>query len=130
MSTRAIIALPAPGGFITAWNWNDGGSTNLGTELRKYFQSENIIRERLAPHSFSCVCSKKEKEELIREFPDTAKEGDFLCLSNGRYILKRKHHGSVVEGGKDGFFETIDQMLQCDLNYVYVFENGKWKTYK
>ena len=43
----------------------------------------------------------------------------------------RPHHGGVVAGAEpDGYFKTIDEMLEQDLNYVYVFEDGKWKTYK
>ena len=39
--------------------------------------------------------------------------------------------GKVIAGkGKHGFFNTLNEMLGQDLNYVYVFENGKWKTYK
>ena len=130
MSTRSIIALPTDSGYITAWNWNDGGPENLGYELKNHFESEPQIRELIDHHSFSCVCDDACKTALITAWPSMVSEKDFIKLSNGRYIKKDRHHGKVVAGGENGFFESVDEMLEQDLNYVYVFEDGKWKTYK
>lgn len=128
MSTRAIIALPIDGGYETAWNWNDGSPSSLGTELRRYFKTEEQVRELIKEHSFSIICGKKDKDDLIQNY-GTAEE-EFKKLSNNRYILQHNRDGGVVEGGENGFIKTINEMLKYDLNYVYVFENGKWKTYK
>lgn len=123
MSTRAIIALPVGKGYETAWCWNDGGPDNLGYELRRYFKDEASVRQLIKEHSFSTIVGPRTIIGYMRE-------GDkCICLSN-RFLLKHPYDGKVVEGGKNGFFQTVDEMLQCDLNYVYVFENGKWKTYK
>jgi len=135
MSTRAIIAVPKPnGGFATAWNWNDGMPDSLGRELRTYFMDRNSIQELLDLHSFQCVCGDKLKKELMTAFPKQF-EGDkadyFVTLSNNRKVLMAPHNGGVVDGREpDGHFDTIEDMLGCDINYVYVFEEGKWKTYK
>lgn len=44
MSTRAIIAVPrSNGGYVTAWNWNDGMPDSLGRELRTYFMDKTSI---------------------------------------------------------------------------------------
>lgn len=131
MSTRAIIAVPTPKGFITAWNWNDGHPENLGAELRRHFKTKSQVMELINAHSFSIICSKAYKEELTELFPNQNPEESYKLLSNGRYIKQYRHHGRVVAGsGKYGFFRTLEEMLGQDLNYVYVFKNGKWETYK
>lgn len=125
MSTRAIIALPTKKGYITAWNWYDGGPENLGRELRKYFTTESLVRQLISIHSFSTIFGSKSINDYMLD-GDTA-----VALSNNRYALVHPHQRKVVAGsGKWGFFKTIEEMLGQDLNYVYVFENGKWKTYK
>ncbi len=125
MSTRAIIALPTPKGYITAWCWNDGDPNNLGRELRSYFKSESHVRQLIKEHSFSTILGPRTITEYMSD-------GDTACaLSNLRYLLKHPYNGNVVAGtGKYGFFKSIDDMLQQDLNYVYVFNDGKWETYK
>ncbi|SFU94530.1 hypothetical protein [Butyrivibrio sp. M55] len=125
MSTRAIIALPVKGGYETCWNWNDGGPSYLGKELRTYFKDEASVKSLIQTKSFSTILGP-------RSINDYMKEGDRAeALPNGRYLLLHKYQGGVIDGeGDNAFFKTIDDMLQCDINYVYVFENGKWKTYK
>lgn len=131
MSTRAIIALPTKKGYITAWNWNDGYPDSLGYELKKYFKSKSQVMELINAHSFSIICGDEEKEELINLFPERISEENFSKLSNGRYIKRDTHHGRVVAGtGKYGFFRTLEDMLGQDLNYVYIFNDGKWETHK
>lgn len=125
MSTRAIIALPTPKGFITAWCWNDGSPNNLGRELREHFKTENGVRQLLRLHSFSSIWGP-------RTINDVMSDGDkAVALSNSRYVLMHSYNGKVVTGsGKNGYFRTLEEMLGQDLNYVYVFDKGKWKTYK
>lgn len=133
MSTRAIIALEKPeGGYSTAWCWNDAYPDFLGFELRHYFKTPETIQELLNLHSFGIVCGKKEKENLDKtNICHDGQEARFIKLSNKRYVLMHNYQGNIVEGqAPDGHFETIDDMLQCDLNYVYVFSGGKWTTYK
>ena len=44
-----------------------------------------------------------------------------IVLSNLRYVLMHPHNGQVVAGkGKYGFFDSLEEMLGQDLNYVYV----------
>ncbi|MBP5331912.1 MAG: hypothetical protein J6Y89_08690 [Lachnospiraceae bacterium] len=125
MSTRAIIALPTKKGYITAWNWNDGSPECLGQELKKYFKTEDDVRSLVSLHSFSTIFGPKQISEFVND-GDTA-----VMVANNRWVLQHPHDGKVVAGsGAHGFFRTIENMLEQDLNYVYVFENGKWKTYK
>ena len=125
MSTRAIIALPTAKGYVTAWCWNDGGPNNLGRELRTYFRDEESVKSLIRTKSFSGIFGPRVINDFVRD-GDTA-----ICLPNGRWLLVHPHQGGVVEGkGKGAFFKTIEDMLQCDLNYVYVFADGKWETHK
>ena len=125
MSTRAIIALPTSKGFITAWCWNDGGPGCLGRELREHFKTEDDVRQLLRLHSFSSILGPRTINDVMSD------DDKAVVLSNLRYVLMHSYNGKVVVGsGKHGYFKTIKEMLEQDLNYVYVFENGKWKTYK
>ena len=125
MSTRAIVALPTSKGFITAWCWNDGGPNNLGRELKRYFKEEDSVRQLINLHSFSSLWGPRTITSCMSD-GDTA-----IVLSNLRYVLMHPHNGQVVAGkGKYGFFDSLEEMLGQDLNYVYVFEDGRWNTYK
>lgn len=125
MSTRAIIALPVRDGYETAWCWNDGGPSNLGAELRRYFKTKEDVRFLINEHSFSNILGPRTIGDYVRG------NARGIYLPNGRWILQYPYQGKVVEGtGEMGFFKGIPEMLECDLDYVYVFRNGKWTTYK
>ena len=129
MSTRAIIAYPVEKGYITAWQWSDGHPESCLQELSNKFTADSDIKELLSYHSFACIVSPEEKEAFLKV--EYLKEKNFIKLTNGEYILTYPHMGKPVEGNGDyGYFETIDDMLKCDLNYVYVFNNGKWETHQ
>ena len=127
MSTRAIIAYKMPnyGTYATAWCWNDGGPENLGRELRRYFKDKTQVMELIKLHSFSTILGPKSIIKFMHE-------GDrAVCLSNNRFPLLHPHNGIVVEGrGELAYFDTIEDMLDQDVNYVYIFEDNKWITYK
>lgn len=125
MSTRAIIALPTPKGFITAWCWNDGDPKHLGRELRKYFREENTIRRLLSLRSFNSIWGPRTIKQVMQ------KEDDDVVLINSRCVLIGPHGGKVIAGrGKHAFFKSLNEMLGQDRDYVYVFKDGKWTTYK
>lgn len=130
MSTRAIIAMPVKNGFETAWCWNDGGPANLGAQLRQHFKTEKDVEELIKLHSFSSIIGPQALTDLIVNGYFAA-DDRVERLNNNRLILKHKHDGDVIAGtGENGFFENIEEMLNQDLNYVYVFRDGKWVTYK
>ncbi len=136
MSTRAIIAVPTAKGYKTSWNWCDSFPDDLGKTLRTKFTTKNLVDELISYHSFEAVYTRSEFESYVRWRAENLIHSDgkrFIELSNGCVLSMDIHHGKTVAGsGKYGFFRTIDEMLEQDLNYVYVFEteSGKWKTYK
>lgn len=135
MSTRAIVAVAEEKGFSTVWVWNDGMPDSLGRELRTYFMDKASIQELLELHSVSSICGEKMKKDLMTDFPERFGGDDpyakFIQLSNGRYALMDINDGNIVVGKAPyGHMDTIEEMLGQDLNYVYVFEDGHWKTYK
>ncbi len=132
MSTRAIIAIPTKKGYKTAWCWSNGFPDCLGAKLRRYFKTEEEINELINLHSFSYIYSEREAEKRMKGFDlEYATNSSYVRLYNNAHVLMDEHDGKVVAGrGPYGFFKDIDEMLDQDLNYVYVFENGKWETYK
>ena len=139
MSTRALIAVKkANGGYTTAWNWSDGGE-ELFEKLNEYFMDRTSIEEILEMHSFACIMTEEEKADYdkINEANGISeavlKDDKWTKLSNGLLVLSRPHHGKVVDGREpDGHFDSIEDMLGCDVNYVYVFDrsgNGRWSRH-
>ena len=127
MSTRAIIAVPTAKGYKTAWCWNDGFPNVLGRKLRCGFKTKALAEELVNQHSFRSIMSLREhKKYWEKESGFTTKQ-----LSNGYVLHLYPYSGRTVAGrGRYGFFKTIEEMLGQDLDYVYVFEDDKWKTYK
>ena len=135
MSTRAIIAVPTAKGYRTAWVWNDAFPNDLGKKLKTKFNTEQLVKELISYVSFGSVVTKKEKEDYEKSFADDMKNsnafGYFKELSNGLFLHIYPHNGKPVVGsGRYAFIKTIDEMLGQDLDYVYVFNNGEWETYK
>jgi hypothetical protein len=136
MSTRAIIAVPTAKGYKTAWCWCNGFPEAIGKTLKTKFTTKAHTEELDSYHSFQTVHTRVEHNRHItwRKKENIHFEDDkFIELSNGCFLMMQLHNGKTVAGsGKYGFFRTIDEMLEQDLNYVYVFEteSGKWKTYK
>ena len=136
MSTRAIIAVAEEiKGYSTVWVWNDGSPDCLGRELRNFFYDEASIQELLELHSVSCICNETVKKDLMTDFPERFggddPEAEFIQFSNGEYAVMDGNDGVIVVGKAPyGHMDTIEEMLAQDLNYVYVFEDGKWTTYK
>ena len=134
MSTRAIIAVPTAKGYKTAWCWCDGFPDQLGKTLRTKFKTKELVDELINHHSFEALRTKKEHEDFLdwkeKENIHLADES-FIELSNGCFLSMPSHTGKTVAGiGRYAFFRNIEDMLDQDLNYVYVFKDGKWVTYR
>ena len=126
MSTRTIIAMQTETGtYESAWCWNDGFPSILGRDLRRYFKTADQVHELLQTKSFSLLSGPIQVLKYVRE-------GDKVVhLRNGRCLLLHPKDGHVVAGeGSQAEFLSVQDMLQEDLNYVYIFENGKWQTWK
>ena len=136
MGTRAIIATSTARGYKTAWCWLDGFPDILGRKLRTKFNTTELANELINYHSFESLMSPNECKAFVswREKAGVSCDDDsFIELSNGCILHMYPHHGKIVAGnGKYGFFKNIEEMLEQDINYVYVFdpERKKWKTYK
>jgi len=131
MSTRAIIAMPTANGFQGAWNWCDGMPSSLGETLRQFFTDEQSVNELIQQVSFDGVHTAKEKQEyeawMKRDgITNTFKTFQKLNMQKEIYVSKDERDRFQ----KPLFYQSIEDMLQEDINYVYVFGNGEWKTYR
>ena len=125
MSTRAIIAIPTENGYTGAWNWYDSFPNVLGRILRSNFKTLEQAEKLISYKAFGSIYTAKEKAEID-------KLNNYIEISgNSKKPLFLSHIGVDIEKHPFPYhFDSIADMLAQDINYVYVFENGKWNTYK
>lgn len=127
MSTRAIVGYKRTDGtIIGAWCWNDG--YNIKNNLKRDFKVLLDVEFILEVGMFSTIYSKKEYEDYI-EWSKT----ENIDISNKIFtpygksiIVQDKHH----IGREPVHYNTIEEVLEQDINVAYIFESGDWKTYK
>ena len=126
MSTRAIVGVELPNGNIVGgWQWSDGFPNSLGYILRKYFVSEKDVKELFEYGEWSVLRTKRQQKEYEKWcvenaiYPDT----QYSQLSNGIFVATASHHKKGIQRWKDR-----KDALGQDLNYVYLFKDGKWET--
>lgn len=124
MSTRAYIGIKNENGSVTAiYNQCDGGLDNLGHLLRKYFKTEEQVRELLA---FGYISSVQDMETYndcknsFHSFDDTEWK-DLNTISDLKVHLMPK--GEPAEDLND-----IEDVMGCMICYAYLFipEECKW----
>lgn len=127
MSTRAIIGIKRTDGtIIGSWNWKDG--YDIKNDLERDFKTLADVNFLLELGMFSTIYSKKEFEDFVTW---AAKENidisDKRVVNYGKsIILQDKHHVDR----EPGEYKDIEEVLSQDINIVYMFENGKWTTYR
>ena len=136
MSTRALIAMPYKQGFMACWNWYDAYPSDMGARLRTSFKTVDSVKQLIQQGMIGRVYTTA---EILSLFGETALKtgstasGDsfFVKLdipkSKGLYVSRAARYDN-----KPKFYRSIKDMLQEDINYVYVFdpEKLKWSTYK
>ena len=124
MASRALIARCITNGFFSSWCWVNGDPINTGEMLRKYFKSDEEVDELISYKS------------ILGIFKDPADDnnknisGIYTKLKNGLYLKHDDGEKIVVSGGRDGFFPSLSTMMKESVQYIYVFDNGSWITYK
>ena len=124
MSSRAIIASSIKNGYFSSWCWVNGDPVNIGKILRTNFMEQDEIEELISYKSILGIF--KDPSEDNHEFLT----GSFAKLKNGLYVKYDDGMDTVVSGGLNGFFPTISTMLKENVQFIYVFDEGTWKTYQ
>jgi len=139
MSTRAIFAKQLPDGtYVGGWQWNDGGCF-YPSELNKRFSTEEKVDELISVGEWKGIFSKKEKEEHIQWYKEKiskAEADDLMFKKIGQaYVLldriKEERKNKINNFYQPKNYESLDDMLGQDLNFVYVFNPlfCTWKKY-
>ena len=129
MSTRAIIATPTENGYVGAWNWYDSFPNVLGRKLQSNFKTLEQAKELISYKAFGSIYTAEEKAEYDEK---TTIFNNCIEISGvSKKPLYLSYIGIDIEKHPFPYhFDSIADMLEQDINYVYVFENGKWVTYK
>ncbi len=124
MSTRAYIGIKNENGTVTAiYNQSDGGLDNLGHLLRKYFKTEESVKELLG---FGYISSVQDLEtynyckENFSSFNDAEwKELNTVSDCKIRLIPVRE---------KAETLNDIEEVMGCMICYAYLFvpSENKW----
>ena len=129
-NSNALVAQEISGGnYISLWV-RYGDPKLLGQALKKHFKTSVDVSSLISERSVTAV-----------EGPKTGFQGE-LTRNNGTYrkpigkgsVLVNKEKGDGVQKagipGTYGGFSSLEELLNSDVQYVYVFSNGKWKTYQ
>lgn len=126
MGTRAYIGIKNEDGTVTAiYNQCDGGLQNLGHILRKYFKSEEQIRELTELGMISSIQENADYEDLLKQFPEVENPREWTSLQT---VPECKVHlmpcGEPAEQGKN-----INEFIGVMICYAYLFIPGEDKWY-
>lgn len=124
MSTRAYIGIKNANGTVEAiYNHSDGGLENLGHLLKKYFKTEDQVRELIDTGFISSIQDMetyRECKENFHSFNDTE-------WKNLNSVIGIKIHLMPV-GENAETFNDIEEVMGCMICYAYLFipEENKW----
>lgn len=127
MSTRAIVGFRRSDGTIVgAWNWNDG--YDIEDDLVRDFKSLMDVHFLLELGMFSTIFSQKEYDDYVAwAHKEDIDVSDRVVVKYGKsVILQDKHHLDR----EPAEYTDLDHALAQDVNIVYLFENGEWKSYR
>lgn len=118
MSTRAYIGIRNENGKVTAiYNQSDGGLQNLGHLLRKYFKTEEQVRELLNIGYISSIQDTK-----FSSFYES--EWKYLSTVNGLKV-----HLMPVGEPAEELNDIMDVMKGASMicyAYLFIPEENKW----
>ena len=138
MSTRAIFAKQLEDGkYLGGWQWNDGNI--IPSELTKRISTLAEAELLISLGEWRCLMNRNEKNEHIKFCESLnknnpkhyAEEEKPKFQKIGKYYVLLKNHKSV-EFNKPQIYDSIEDMLGQDVNYVYVFDTmvNKWIKHK
>lgn len=118
MATRSTITLSTPEGYDSIYCHWDGYPSHVGKMLKKYYDTEDKVKELIALGSISSLDKKIA--------PD---EGDKHSFCHPAKNVTVAYHRDRGEGAFPSIahYETLYQVHMEGEEYNYVFEDGEWK---
>lgn len=124
MSTRACIGIKNTNGTITAiYNHSDGELKNLGVLLKKYFKTEEQVRELIGIGSISSIQDMETYRYCKKNF-HLFNDAEWKNLNS---VIGIKIH--LMPVGEDAeILNDIEEIIGYMINYAYLFvpEENKW----
>ncbi|MBQ6520285.1 MAG: hypothetical protein IJI14_16335 [Anaerolineaceae bacterium] len=124
MSSRALIVRTIKNGYFSSWCWANGDPEIIGEILRTRFKTDDDVDELLTYKSIFGIFNDPE-EDTHKNIP-----GSFAQLQNGLYVKYDDGKNTVVSGGLYGFFPSLTTLMQESVQFVYIYNDGNWITYK
>lgn len=126
MSTRAIIGMKEGDAIVGAWCWSDGN--NVIYNLKKDFRTEEGAKFLINMGTFNTIFFREDAEEFKewrRANGIPSDETEFITYGES-VVLREKRH----ETERAGRYADLEEAMDQDVNVVYLFESGQWKTYR
>ena len=123
MSTRGLIGVKEGDEWKTVYNHSDSYPEYLGKMLKKYYNTKEKAEELVGLGDLSFV-----GEELGQkhDFEKAYKEHPKWTLAYGRDRNETGTNPKTVKSLED----VYNRATHMGAEYVYLFENGKWKAYE
>ena len=124
MGTRAYIGIKNENGKVTAiYNHSDGGLQNLGHLLRRYFNTEDKVRELINFGFVSSVQDNQTYNECREQF-SSFDENEWKSLQTVPEC--KVHLMPVGEAAEE--LDSIEDVMGCMICYGYLFipQENKW----
>lgn len=127
MSTRAIIGIKRnDGSILGAWQWNDGN--DLEELLNCYFGNDELAEELVQQGVFSSLMTTGDAERVKRDLLKIGICSNYIPF-HGAAVFPADKRGQFFEGVPTVYADLEDALGQ-DINYVYLWENGRWQMYE
>lgn len=127
MSTRAIIGIKRDDGAILgAWQWNDGA--DLEDLLNRYFGSDEAAEDLVHLGVFSSLMTTDDAESVKIDLLKIGICSHYIPF-HGAAVFPADKRGQFFEGVPT-VYAGLEDALEQDINYVYLWENGRWQMYE
>lgn len=127
MSTRAIVGYKRTDGTVVgAWCWNDG--YNIKKDLERDFTSLVDVNFLLEAGMFNTIYTEKEYSDFLEwAKSENIDLSEKIFIPYGRSIIVQDKRHIDTEPSE---YESMEEVMDQDINIAYVFENGEWKEYR
>ena len=125
----AYIVIPYRRGYKGIKSAALGDQTMLGSTLQRYFRDIEDVKEILECGDILSLFDEGHREHFEKLCAERQADVpcDYIRLTNGIYAGVPKSRKLGTE--KTTYFKDIGLMEHKGAKYVYIFQDGRWKSY-
>ena len=135
-TVSAIIALRdnKSGGYKLSFNLYDSEPINLGECLLNSFLYEHQVENIVKHPYFSSIVDSDDRYFLLDTCPELYSQDDFVSIGNNFFVIENISQKNIdliqkeLKIPVDCKVDNFGDLLNINVDYIYVFENGYWTT--